>query len=70
MVTKSTGQESLVEVLQEDAKFPATKAELIQHQGWKLIDLTPNKRVHASHMLQRLPEKTYNSINQVVQTLT
>ncbi|MFQ6064115.1 MAG: DUF72 domain-containing protein [Candidatus Bathyarchaeia archaeon] len=70
MVTKSTGQKSLIEVLQEDAKFPTTKAELIQHQGWKLIDLTQNKRVHASYILQRLPEKTYSNINQLVQTLT
>jgi uncharacterized protein YecE (DUF72 family) len=70
MVTKSTGQKSLIEVLQEDAKFPATKTELIHHQGWKLIDMTRNKRVHASHMLQKLAEKTYNNINQVVQTLS
>jgi uncharacterized protein YecE (DUF72 family) len=69
-VTKSTGQKSLIEVLQEDAKFPATKAELICHQGWKLIDLTQDKRVHASHMLEKLPDKTYNNINQVIQTLT
>ena len=68
MVTKSTGLGSLAEVLQ-DAKFPSNREELIRHQGWKLIDLTKTKRVHASHMLQKLPEKTYNSINEVVQTL-
>jgi len=68
-VTKSTGLGSLMEVLQEDAKFPSSKMELISHQGWKLIDLTKAKRVHASYMLQRLPEKTYNNLNEVVQTL-
>jgi len=68
-VTKSTGLGSLMEVLQEDAKFPSSKEELISHQGWKLIDLTKTKRVHASHILQKLPEKTYNSLNEVVQTL-
>ena len=70
MVTKSTGQRSLIEVLQEDARFPSSKKELISHQGWKLIDLTKTKRVHASHLLQKLPEKTYNNINEVVQTLS
>jgi len=69
MVTKSTGLGSLMEVLREDAKFPSTKTELIRHQGWKLIDLTKGERVHASYMLEKLPEKTYNSVNEVVQRL-
>ncbi len=47
MVTKSTGLHSLEEVLSEDARLPSTKAELIRHQGWKLIDLTKTERVHA-----------------------
>ncbi len=68
-VTKSTGLDSLKEVLEEDAKFPTDKARLIRHQGWKLIDLAKDERVHASSMLEKLPEKTYNSANDVVQTL-
>jgi len=68
-VTRSLGVSSLKQVLQEDAKFPSSKTELIQHQGWKLVDLTKEKRDHASHMLEKLPEKTYNSVNEVVQTL-
>jgi uncharacterized protein YecE (DUF72 family) len=69
MVTGSTGLSSLREVLREDAKFPTSKNKLIRHQGWKLIDLTEDKRVHASYLLERLPEKTYNSIHEVVQSL-
>jgi len=69
MVTKSTGLGSLTEALQEDAKFPSSKQELVRHQGWKLIDLTEDNRVHATYMLERLPEKTYNSIDEVVETL-
>jgi len=68
-VTKSTGLNSLTEVLREDAEFPSNKTELIRHQGWKLIDLTEDKRVHASYMLEMLPEKTYNSVNEIVETL-
>jgi len=69
MVTKSTGLDSLTEVLREDARFPSSREELIRHQGWKLIDFTEDKRVHATYMLERLPEKTYNSVDDVVETL-
>jgi len=68
-ITKSTGLTSLEQVLQEDAKFPAKKQKLIQSQGWKLFDLTREKRIHARDLLQKLPEKTYNNINEVIQTL-
>jgi uncharacterized protein YecE (DUF72 family) len=68
-VTRSTGTKSLLEVLREDAKFPSTKQELIRHQGWKIIDLTPEERIHASEILQKLPDKTYKKISEVKETL-
>ena len=68
-VTHSTGIDSLVEVLREDARFPSSKTALLDHQGWKVIDLTANKRVHASELLQSLPEKTYYGINDIVKVL-
>jgi len=67
MATKSTGFKSLQEILGEDARFPALKQELIQHQGWKLIDLTKDERVRASEILQKLPEKTYKDVQEVIQ---
>jgi len=69
MATGSTGSGSLREVLREDAKLPATKQKLIEDQGWKIIDLTPERRVRASELLQTIPEKTYNSIDDVIQEL-
>ena len=69
MVTHSTGVESLAEVLKEDAKFPSNKTELIEHQGWKIIDLTPNLRIRASDLLQILPEKIYYKIEDLLQSL-
>ena len=69
MVTHSTGMESLAEVLKEDAKFPSNKTELIEHQGWKIIDLTPNLRIRAADLLQILPEKTYYKIEDLLQSL-
>jgi len=68
-VTKSVGLESLKEVLNEDTKFPTTKQQLIQKQGWKVIDLSPTKRIHASQILQTLPEQTYRNMEDILKTL-
>ena len=68
-VTPFVGAESARSVLQEDAVFPSSKQELIKDQGWKIIDLTTDKRVRLSEMLAGIPEKIYNSIDDVIQTL-
>lgn len=69
MVTKSTGLGSLDEVLREDARFPSAKQDLIRDQGWKLIDLSEDSRIHASDLLEKLPEGSYNSVKDVIQSL-
>jgi hypothetical protein len=68
-VTQFTGVDSARAVLNEDARFPSTKAELIEHQGWKVIDLTDSKRVHLSDLLSKLPEKNYDSLETLVREL-
>lgn len=68
-VTKTEGLSSLKEVLSEDTRFPVTKKELIAKQGWKVIDLSKEKRVHASELLQKLPEMTYQDIESIIQLL-
>jgi uncharacterized protein YecE (DUF72 family) len=68
-VTKSTGLSSLEEVLREDARFPATKEELMSSQGWKLFDFSEDKRMRVGEYLQRLPEKRYNGIVEVTSAL-
>lgn len=68
-VTAYTGIDSAKSVLREDAKFPSTKAELLRHQGWKVIDLTLDKRVHLSELLSKIPEKTYNNVREVAEEL-
>ncbi len=69
MVTKSVGLRSLEEVLREDARFPNPKQELIKDQGWKIIDLTKEERVQASELLRKLPERNYENLDDVIQTL-
>lgn len=68
-ITAYTGVDSAKAVLQEDAKFPSSKAELVEHQGWKVIDLTTDRRVHLSDLLSKLPEKTYNDVQDVIEEL-
>jgi uncharacterized protein YecE (DUF72 family) len=65
-VTAYTGVDSARAVLSEDAVFPATKQSLIADQGWKVVDLTAEKRVHLSELLSKIPEKTYTSLEEVV----
>ena len=68
-ITEFTGIDSARSVLSEDAQFPMSKSELIKHQGWKVIDLTLEKRVRLSQVLSRVPEKTYNSVDEVAEAL-
>lgn len=69
MATHATGLESLEEDLREDAKFPSSKAELVQDQGWKLVDLSREERVTASELLSRLPDRSYESVEDVIHAL-
>ncbi len=69
MVTRSTGLKSLIEVLKEDAQFPCQKQGLIKHQGWKLIDIKPNERVRVREVLEKLPERRYDGLDDVIQSL-
>lgn len=68
-VTKAIGLASLRSVLEEDAKFPATKSELIEKQGWKVFDQTEKEHVHASVLLEKLPDSEYGSLKEVIGAL-
>ena len=68
-ITDFTGVDSARTVLYEDTPFPLSKAELIENQGWKVIDLTLNKRVHLAEVLASIPDKTYNSVDEVAEAL-
>jgi uncharacterized protein YecE (DUF72 family) len=69
MVTRATGLESLEQVLREDTELPSTKQELVQSQGWKLFDLTKEERVRAEEFLQRLPDRTYKNVSEIIDAL-
>ena len=46
-----------------------TKKELIEKQGWKLIDETLNKRIRASDLLKKLPNQSFNELKDISQQL-
>lgn len=68
-VTNYFGVDSAKAVLKEDTKFPKNKAELVADQGWKVIDVTADKRVHLSEVLGQIPERTYRSVDEVATAL-
>lgn len=68
-ITGVTGLESLRMVLEEDAGFPAGKQELIEKQGWKVFDLDGGMHVHASILLEKLPDGNYSGIDEIIEFL-
>jgi uncharacterized protein YecE (DUF72 family) len=68
-VTDAVGVDSARAVLSEDAKFPSTKQALAIDQGWKVIDVTANKRAHLSEFLSKIPDKNYTNIDEIIQEL-
>jgi hypothetical protein len=68
-VTAYTGLASARAVLSENAVFPSTKQFLISDQGWKVVDITTEKRVHLSDLLSKISENTYSSLNEVITAL-
>jgi uncharacterized protein YecE (DUF72 family) len=65
-VTNFLGVDSAKSVLTEDATFPSSKLRLIEDQGWKVIDLSETQRVRLSEVLERIPDKNYSSLDDVI----
>ena len=68
-VTSFAGVDSARAVLAEDTKFPISRSGLIENQGWKVIDLSLDKRVHLSEVLSKVPDTMYNSVDEVAEAL-
>src|SRR5205823_6331236 len=67
--TDRRGLASLEEVLGQDARFPASRDELLKDQGWKVFDLDDKTRAHAAMFLERLPEKVYADLTEALSDL-
>ena len=50
-----------------DRRTP-TADQLIENQGWKMIDLTDDERVHARILLEKLPRRSFLNVDEVLQS--
>jgi hypothetical protein len=66
---RAVGLASLAEVLGPDAHFPANRETLLREHGWKVVDVTPEKRAHASEVLTALPSATYANLPEMLRAL-
>ena len=69
-LTGQIGVESLGQVLNEDTLFPTSKSKLLEEQGWKLFDKTTEERVRARVVFEKLSERTYASLDDVLACLS
>ena len=61
-ITTNFGVDSVREVLREDARFPASKSNLIKDQGWKVFqDVGAVRRI--SSILENISDREYNSLD-------
>ncbi len=67
--TSSQGLASLDEVLRPDARFPASKDELVRGHGWKVIDTSEGSHIHAFLILSALPDRTFGSLDEMMSEL-
>ncbi len=65
-VTDYIGVDSAKAILAEDTKFPISKSGLKVDQGWKVMDLSQNRRVHLSEVLEKVPDRTYSNLEDVI----
>ncbi len=67
--TAHRGLASLEAVLDPDARFPASRDDLVREHGWKVFDLDEHVRAHAARVLASLPDRTFGSLDEVVREL-
>ncbi|RLE53351.1 MAG: hypothetical protein DRJ33_01245 [Candidatus Methanomethylicota archaeon] len=69
--TKSVGIESVREViLEENVRFPISRDELNRCCGWRVFDLTEDKRIRLSTILSKLPATKYQSLSHLLNDLS
>ncbi len=67
--TRQQGLGAVREVLEPDARFPATKADLLRDHGWKAVAMEGRGNVHAADVLSGLPDRRFASLGEVLASL-
>ncbi len=64
-VTRGVGVDSVLEVLQEDALFPAHTSELVRSQGWKVVEWKDNEQLRLSDLFRKIEERRFENLSEV-----
>lgn len=64
--TPHQGLASFEAALRPDVRFPTTWDDLMRDHGWKVFDLDAATRAHASIVLARLPSRSFESLDEVL----
>ncbi|MHA1650812.1 MAG: DUF72 domain-containing protein [Candidatus Helarchaeota archaeon] len=56
---------SMMVAIDEYRKYPITKQELLAAHGWKIIDISENKRIRAQKILEKLPNIEFKTKNEL-----
>ena len=59
------GLDALKEVLSA-VRFPRSRGDIIKRVGWRSIDTSSGRRVHVSKILEKIPERRYFSVDDVL----
>ncbi len=63
------GIEAVKAELMKDMKFPASREEIIRHEGWKVVPLDEKRDIHLGDILSWLPPGTYKNVDDVIEKL-
>ena len=61
------GVPAIKRALMEKPVYPATKKQLIRDHGWKVVDLNRYKRVRFKELLEKIDDRVYRSVDEVVE---
>jgi hypothetical protein len=68
-VTSSDGVESVVERVREEARFPASRADLIRAHGWKICDWSADAQLRVADVLRYVPDRSYSCLSDLIGAL-
>lgn len=60
------GLEAVRQALMEKPVFPVTRDGLVSVHGWKVVDITTDRRVRLSKLFERIPDRVYTSVEDVL----
>jgi hypothetical protein len=67
-LTGTVGLESVKSVIQK-TRYPTTKSLLLKRLGWKLVELEEGKQTRLEELLEKLPSKSFENVEEVLQEL-